>query len=94
MQKYLLVKTRTAYIANQLTGFLTGFPILNNHWHNFSTVTGVVLQQSQARFFNSRWHDSSTVSGMTVQQLLARLFKSHWHDCSTVTGTIVHQSLA
>ena len=68
--------------------------ILNSHWHNCSTVTGIILQRSLACLFNSHWHDCSTVTGTIVQQSLSGLLNSHWKNCSTVAGTIFQQSLA
>ena len=68
--------------------------LLNSHWHNASTVTGTIVQQSLAQLCNSGWHDSSTAASTIIQQSQAWLFNSHWPDCSTVTGTLVHQSLA
>ena len=68
--------------------------LFNSHWHNASTVTGTIVQQSPAQLCNKDWHDSSTVAGTIIQESLARLFKSHWHDCSTVASMIFQQSLA
>ena len=34
----------------------------NSHWQDYSTVAGMILQQSLARLFNSHWHNSSTVT--------------------------------
>ena len=67
--------------------------LFNSHWHNASTVTGMIVQQSLARLFDRRWHDCSTITGMIVHQSLARVFNSRWHN-STVVGTIFQQSLA
>ena len=68
--------------------------LFNSHWHNASTVTGMIVQQSLARLFDRRWHDCSTVTGMIVHQSLALVFNSRWHNYSTVAGTIFQQSLA
>ena len=35
----------------------------NSHWHDCSTCTGMIVQQSLAQLFNSCWHNSSTVTG-------------------------------
>ena len=67
---------------------------VNNHWHNFSTITDIILQQSLAQLFSSRWCNSSTVTGTIVQQPLARLFNSHQNNSSRVTGASVQRSLA
>ena len=56
-------------------GFLNLFAgFFNSRWHDSSTVTGTILQQSLARLFNSqdnifflRWHDSSAVI-LTVEE--------------------------
>ena len=62
--------------------------LFKSHWHNASTVTGMIVRQWLAWFFNSQWHDCSTVTGTIMQQRLVRLFNSNWHDSSTVAGTI------
>ena len=66
----------------------------NSHWHDCSTVAGMIVQQSLAWLFNSHWQDCSTVAGTIIQQSLARLFNSRWHGYSTAAGTIIQQSLA
>ena len=63
--------------------------LFNSHWHNSSTVTGTILQQSLAQFFNRRWYNS-----LTVQQSVQGLLNRRQHDSSTVTGIILQQSLA
>ena len=68
--------------------------LFNSHWHDWSTVTGMILQQWLAQFFNSRWHICSIVVGMIAQQSLARLFNSYWHNYSIVTGKILFSMLA
>ena len=62
-------------------------------WHNFSTVTGTIVQHFKV-MCNSCWKDCSAVASMILQQLLARFFNSHWHNSLTVTGTIAQQWLA
>ena len=46
----------------------------SSQWHDFSTVTGTIVQQSLARLFNNHWHDSSTVASTILQQSRARFF--------------------
>ena len=51
--------------------------LFSSHWHDCSTITGAIAQQSLARLFNSHWQNCLTVAGTIVQQSLGRLFKSH-----------------
>ena len=50
--------------------------MFNSQWHNCSTVTGTIVQQTL--------DDSSTVAGTVFQRWLAQLFNSHLHNSSTV----------
>ena len=68
--------------------------MLKSHWHNWSTVSSIILQQLQVQFFNSHWDDCATVTAMIAQESLAWLFNSRWHSFSTVTGKNVQQTLA
>ena len=65
--------------------------LLNSRWHNYSAVTGTIVQQSLARLFNTRWHSYSTAAGTIIQQSLAQLFNSHWHNSLAVADTILQQ---
>ena len=52
----------------------------NSHWHNSSTVTGTILQQSLARFFNSGWHGSSRVTGKIFSFFYAGSIVQQWRS--------------
>ena len=60
--------------------------IINNRWHDYSTVVGTIVQQSLARLSKTSPIVQQSLTqlfyspGMVPQQSLPRFFNSHWQN--------------